>query len=156
MTINNIYLYIFIISITILVLFVIDFFIKRNENPIDEDAEEYYNYQPTSTFSFIPSEYKGKNLTTFNQYLTNTQKTDGYGEAINQCSKYNTRLSPTQVQDCPDSSFSFVNNIADFVPNENNNYSGCIQLKYDGNACYNKMNSGEYVPNMEILKIRSS
>ena len=75
------------------------------------------------------------------------------------CSKYNNKTNgiPNEPQDCPDSSFTYVDNIGQFVPGtgKNLNFPGCIQLKEGSNYCYSN-EFGNYVPNVEILNQRSS
>ncbi len=105
-------------------------------------------------YTFIPSDLPIGKLTPYQQYISQTKTETNIKDAFNQCSHYNNDKIPQQVQDCPDSSFSFVNNIADFVPNSPN-YSGCIQLKYPSNNCYNTIN-GEYKPNLSMLLSKST
>ena len=75
------------------------------------------------------------------------------------CSNYDNKSNgiPSEPQDCPDSSFTYVDNIGQFVPGSDNNlnYPGCIQLKEGSNYCYSN-EFGDYVPNVEVLNQRSS
>ena len=77
-----------------------------------------------------------------------------------QCSTYNNKdgLSPTQPQDCPDSSFTYVDDMSYFVPsirdNPTSKYPGCIQLKINSNYCYSNP-YGEYIPNVDVLEQQS-
>jgi hypothetical protein len=77
---------------------------------------------------------------------------------VKQCQSYNNNIVPQEPQDCPDSSFTFANNIARFVPTSSTNdlnYSGCIQLNVNSNYCYNDQ-FGNYLPNVEVLNHRSA
>ncbi len=75
------------------------------------------------------------------------------------CSQYNNPNigSPQEPQECPDSSFTYVDRIGDFVNDStlDLNYPGCIQLKEGSNYCYSDM-FGNYKPNVKVLDHRSA
>jgi hypothetical protein len=60
---------------------------------------------------------------------------------IRQCESYNRSSPPLMVQDCPDSSFTFVSDLRAFVPNAEP-IPGCIQLK-DSPFCFST-STGKY------------
>jgi len=94
------------------------------------------------------------------QYKTNASKS-WLANTVYQCSQYDKDNAPEEPQDCPDSSFTYVDNIGLFVPqdtlkNKNDlNYPGCIQLKENSNYCYSTP-FGNYIPNVEVLNARSA
>jgi hypothetical protein len=135
---------ILICSIIILILAII-YWIQSKDC-----CESYQNVN----YTFIPSDLPIGKLTPYQEYISQIKIETNIEDAFNQCSRYNNGKIPQEVQDCPDSSFSFVNNIAEFVPNSSN-YSGCIQLKYPSNNCYNT-SSGQYKPNLSMLLAKST
>ena len=138
-------MYILLTSSIIILLLVIVYWLQSNK---------YIELFNDVNYTFIPSDLPLGKLTPYQQYISQTKIETGLKDSFKQCSVYNNGKIPQEVQDCPDSSFSFVNNIADFVPNSPN-YSGCIQLKYPSNNCYNTT-TGKYKPNLSMLLVKST
>lgn len=138
-------MYILLTSSIIILLLVIVYWLQSNK---------YIELFNDVNYTFIPSDLPLGKLTPYQQYISQTKIETGLNDAFKQCSVYNNGKIPQEVQDCPDSSFSFVNNIADFVPNSPN-YSGCIQLKYPSNNCYNTT-TGKYKTNLSMLLVKST
>ena len=70
------------------------------------------------------------------------------------CSSYDRELPPRTDTECPDSSFSYVDNLAGIVAGVLST-PGCIQLGYSSEPfCYSTP-SGAYVPWFEKLEVTS-
>lgn len=88
------------------------------------------------------------------EYKTNASKSWLANKAY-YCSMYDKSYAPKEPQDCPDSSFTYVDNMGVFVHDDkytNYNYPGCIQLKESTNYCYSTP-FGNYLPNVEVLNV---
>lgn len=141
----------------------------------DKLFENYAQTENTKNISFFPSSVPSVtpyyNIFTPNlnpsiydytinyppEFKTNASKA-WLASKVKQCQSYNNNIVPQEPQDCPDSSFTFANNIARFVPTSSTNdlnYSGCIQLNVNSNYCYNDQ-FGNYLPNVEVLNHRSA
>ncbi len=124
-------------------------FNKVSVAPYYNPFHTYINPEKLNYLISVPDEYK---TDASKSWLANT---------VYQCSQYDKPYAPTEPQDCPDSSFTYVDRIGDFVPqsllkNKSDlNYPGCIQLKVNSNYCYSTP-FGKYVPNVEVLNARSA
>ena len=100
-----------------------------------------YNPFPTIT----PPERLPYILNVPDRYKTNASRA-WIAEAVDQCSRYNKGYVPTSVQDCPDSSFTYI---------DRPEYKGCIQLVQNTNYCMSDA-YGNYVPNIDKLNVTAA
>ena len=101
-------------------------------------------YEQKTIYVARPMEQSGVNRL---DWRTNARKT---------CSRHDALRPPRSPQDCPDSSFAFVNNLSYYVGPENSpSIPGCIQLNnLDDPFCYNDA-GGKYKPWMLKNKLIS-
>lgn len=76
------------------------------------------------------------------KYKTNASKS-WIVDAVVQCSSYSNGRVPTSEQDCPDSSFTYI---------DRDDYKGCAQLVQNTNYCMSDM-YGNYLPNVTKLDV---
>jgi hypothetical protein len=153
-TINSL-LFIFII-ISLYILYINEYFILYDPGFNKVSVAPYYN--PFHTY--INPEKLNYLISVPDEYKTDASKS-WLANKVYQCSQYDKPYTPTEPQECPDSSFTFVDNIGKFVPQSlikhksDLNYPGCIQLKENSNYCYSTP-FGNYIPNVEVLNARSA
>jgi len=74
-------------------------------------------------------------------------------QAINICSSHDALVAPRAQQDCPDSSFDFVTNVAPYVKGQTG--GSCIQLGIQNYPfCYSDA-AGKYHPNWTKIRVTS-
>jgi hypothetical protein len=123
-----------------------------NKVSISSDFNPFHTYIEPSKLDYLINVPK--------EYDTNASRSWLANKTF-YCSQYNrsnTTGAPTMPQECPDSSFTYVDRIGDFVQDDKYvdlNYPGCIQLKEGSNYCYSDM-FGNYKPNVNVLNHRSS
>ncbi len=112
-------------------------FIPSSSPVVTSNYNPFHTYISTDTASSIikiPSEYK---TSASQAWIAN---------AVAQCNTYNTSNTfgaPQMPQDCPDSSFTYI---------DQPDYKGCIQLQTNSNYCMSD-NFGNYKPNIEKLNV---
>jgi len=143
----------------LLLLFIISLSYYGYKNRHTLFNEEYYQ----NTYSFIPpsSPVITPNYNPFHTYISpqtaaslvnippkykSFASQSWIANAVAQCNSYNTSSTfgaPKMPQDCPDSSFTYI---------DQPDYKGCIQLQTNSNYCMSD-NFGNYRPNMDKLDV---
>ncbi len=112
-------------------------FIPSSSPIVTSDYNPFHTYispDVASSIVTIPPEYKTK---ASQSWIAN---------AVAQCNSYNTSSTfgaPQMPQDCPDSSFTYI---------DQPDYKGCIQLQTNSNYCMSDM-FGNYKPNIDKLNV---
>lgn len=66
------------------------------------------------------------------------------------CSSYNQDQGPRQQQDCPDSSFTYVNDLTRVTGRLEHHFASCVQAKRGNNPWCYSLPDGTYVPNWDM------
>jgi hypothetical protein len=110
------------------------FFPHSNTPSVTPDYNPFHPAFPPERLDYIinvPKEYK-----------TNASKS-WMVDAVVQCNSYSNGRVPESAQDCPDSSFTFI---------DRPDYKGCIQLVPNTNYCMSDK-FGNYIPNIDKLNV---
>ena len=104
----------------------------------------------------IVEKYEQKTIVARPLEQSGVNRLDWRTNARKTCSRHDALRPPRSPQDCPDSSFAFVNNLSYYVGPENSpSIPGCIQLNnLDAPFCYNDAR-GKYKPWMLKNKLIS-
>lgn len=112
----------------------VSFFPHPNTPSVTPDYNPFHPAFPPDRLNYIinvPSEYK-----------TNASKS-WMVDAVVQCASYSNGKVPTSDQDCPDSSFTYI---------DRDDYKGCAQLVPNTNYCMSN-SFGTYLPNIDKLNV---
>ena len=135
------------------VVFIIVMVLKKTIKPVaatQKQAEYFYPIFPPLNTSKFNAKTPGIVPTT--SFVTTTTVGDWVNQSKNLCSAYNTIQAPSDEMSCPDSSFTFVDNLGRFVPGVN--HPGCIQLTRQGVNCYSHAD-GTYSPWWQKVLLKS-
>ncbi len=135
-----------VLSLIILVLCIIfiwgvteeySFFPTPNTPNITPDYNPFYPTFPPDKLDYV--------IDVPERYKTNASRS-WISDAVEQCNSYSSGVVPMSVQDCPDSSFTFI---------DRPDYKGCIQLVQNTNYCMSD-SYGNYKPNIAKLNVTSA